>query len=229
MGIQSRQRLRISAQMYKIQERDRFLGSLKMLQESLTKRQQTIFNFIRSRIEDRGYGPTIREIADEMGFKSPNGVICHLTALQKKGLINRTNNRSRSIVLTDEVAEELNGFPLAGRVAAGALMEAVEQNERIDVGNMWPKKGTYVLEVDGDSMIDAQIAPGDYVIVKRKHTANKGDIVVARTSEGDATLKYWFPEKNRVRLQPANKTMKPIYSRDAKVIGVVIGVVRKMV
>ena len=199
-----------------------------MLQETLTERQQTIFNFIRNKIEQRGYGPTIREIAEEMGFRSPNGVICHLTALQKKGLINRTNNQSRSIVLTDEVNEELNGFPLAGRVAAGALMEAVEQQERIDVGNLWPKKGTYVLEVEGDSMIDAQISPGDYVIVKRRHTAAKGDIVVARTSDGEATLKYWFPEKNRVRLEPANKRMKPIYTRNVKVIGVVIGVVRKL-
>ena len=125
-----------------------------MLQEKLTKRQQTIFNFIREKIEQRGFGPTIREIADEMGFKSPNGVICHLTALQKKGLITRTNHKSRSIVLTDEVNEELNGFPLAGRVAAGALMEAIEQTERIDVSTLWPKKGTYVLEVDGESMID---------------------------------------------------------------------------
>ena len=199
-----------------------------MLQETLTKRQQTIFNFIREKIEQRGYGPTIREIADEMGFRSPNGVICHLTALQKKGLITRTNNKSRSIVLTDEVNEELNGFPLAGRVAAGALMEAVEQTERIDVAKLWPQKGTYVLEVDGDSMIDAQIASGDYVVVKRRSTASRGDIVVARTSDGDATLKYWFPEKNRIRLQPANKKMKPIYSRDAKVIGVVIGVVRNL-
>ena len=152
--------------------------------------------------------------------------MCHLTALQKKGLINRTNNKSRSIVLTDQVAQELNGFPLAGRVAAGALMEAIEQTERLDVANLWPKKGTYVLEVEGESMIDAQIAPGDYVVVKRRHTASKGDIVVARTSEGEATLKYWFPEKNRIRLQPANSTMKPIYTRDAKVIGVVIGVIR---
>ena len=151
-----------------------------------------------------------------------------MTALQKKGLITRTNHKSRSIVLTDEVNEELNGFPLAGRVAAGALMEAVEQTERIDVATLWPKKGTYVLEVDGDSMIDAQIAPGDYVVVKRRHTASKGDIVVARTGDGEATLKYWYPEKNRIRLQPANKKMKPIYSRDAKVIGVVIGVVRNL-
>ncbi|MCL4157017.1 UNVERIFIED_CONTAM: hypothetical protein GTU68_062568 [Idotea baltica] len=107
-------------------------------------------------------------------------------------------------------------------------MEAVEQTERIDVGKLWPQKNTFVLEVEGDSMIDAQIASGDYVIVKKRSTASKGDIVVARTSDGEATLKYWFPEKNRVRLQPANKRMKPIYSKDAKVIGVVQGVVRKI-
>ena len=102
-----------------------------MLQEKLTKRQQTIFDFIRNTIENSGYGPTIREIADEMGYRSPNGVMCHLRALQKKGLIDRTNNKSRSIVLTEEAAEEVNGIPLAGRVAAGALMEAIEQHERI--------------------------------------------------------------------------------------------------
>lgn len=197
-----------------------------MLQETLTKRQQRIFDFIRNKIEDSGYGPTIREIADEMKYRSPNGVICHLTALQKKGLITRTSHKSRSIVLTDEVNEELNGFPMVGRVAAGALMEAYEQEERMDVAKLWPQKGTFVLEVDGDSMIDAQIASGDYVIVKKRHTASKGDIVVARTPDGEATLKYWFPEKNRVRLQPANKKMKPIYSKTAKVIGVVTGVVR---
>ena len=199
-----------------------------MLQEQLTDRQQAIFDFIRHTIEDRGFGPTIREIADEMHYRSPNGVMCHLRALEKKGLINRTSNKSRSIVLTDEVNEELQGFPLAGRVAAGALMEAVEQTERVDIGKLWPQKGTFVLEVEGDSMIDAQIAPGDYVIVKKRHTASRGDIVVARTGDGEATLKYWFPEKNRIRLQPANATMKPIYSRDAKVIGVVVGVVRQL-
>lgn len=197
-----------------------------MLQEKLTARQKEVFDYIRACIVDDGYGPTIREIAHEMGFSSPNGVICHLTALEKKGLIQRENNKSRSITLTQEAEDELNGLPLAGRVAAGGLMEAVEQTERIDFGQFWNKKGNFVLEVDGDSMIDAHIASGDYVVVKRRRTANSGDIVVARTSDGEATLKYWFPEKNRVRLQPANKRLKPIYSRDAKVIGVVVGVVR---
>ena len=199
-----------------------------MLQETLTKRQQNVFDYIRKRMTEDGFGPTIREIADEMGFRSPNGVICHLTALEKKGLITRTNNKSRSIVLTEEVEQEINGLPLAGRVAAGGLMEAIEQHEQIDFGQMWNQKGSFVLEVTGDSMIDAHIDDGDYVIVKRRRTADSGDIVVARTSDGEATLKYWFPEKNRIRLQPANKRLKPIYSRDAKVIGVVIGVVRQL-
>ena len=93
-----------------------------MLQEKLTKRQLTIFNFIRKMIEGRGYGPTIREIAEEMDYRSPNGVMCHLRALEKKGLINRTSNRSRSIVLTEEAVEELHGFPLVGLVQALSLI-----------------------------------------------------------------------------------------------------------
>ncbi len=198
-----------------------------MLQEKLTKRQQKVFDYIRSRI-DEGQAPTIREIAAEMGYNSPNGVMCHLKALEKKGLIDRTSYQSRSIMLTEAAAEEIHGLPLAGRVSAGSLLEAVEQDERVDVGSFWTGKGNYVLEVDGDSMIDAQIAPGDYVVVKSRRTANRGDIVVARTSDGEATLKYWYPEKNRIRLQPANKRLKPIYSKDARVIGVVVGVIRKM-
>ena len=198
-----------------------------MLQETLTKQQQTVFNFIRKQIKQNGNAPTIREIAEEMGFRSPNGVICHLTALEKKGLILRGSNKSRSISLTDEIEDEIRGLPMSGVIQAGTLHEAVEQTERIDFGDFWNKKGNYVLQVEGDSMIGAQIAPGDFVVVKSKRTAAKGDMVVARTADGEATLKYWHPEKNRIRLQPANKRMKPIYARDARVIGVVVGVVRK--
>ena len=110
----------------------------------------------------------------------------------------------------------------------GCLEEAIEQTDRIDFGEFWNSSGSYVLEVEGDSMIEAHIAPGDYLVVKRRRTASAGDIVIARTSEGDATVKYWFPEKNRIRLQPANKRLKPIYTKDAKVIGVVTGVVRRV-
>lgn len=199
-----------------------------MLQETLTDQQKKIFSLILSHIQQFGNPPTIREIAEHMQFKSPNGVVGHLKALERKGLIIRSSNKSRSIQLTDEVNQEIKGLPLAGRVSAGMLEEAIEQTERIDFGDFWNSSGNYVLEVEGDSMIDAHIAPGDYLVVKTKRTANSGDIVIAQTSDGDATVKYWFPEKNRIRLQPANERLKPIYTTDAKVIGVVTGVVRRI-
>lgn len=199
-----------------------------MLQESLTEQQQRIFNYIQSLIENRGFGPSIREIADKMGFKSPNGVVCHLKALEKKGLITRTAKHSRSIVLTEAANEETRGLPLAGRVAAGSLTQANEQTERIDLASLFTRKGTFLLEVSGDSMIDAAIADGDLVVVEKRQNASEGDIVVALNGEGEATLKYWYPEKNRIRLQPANKNLKPIYVKDAKVTGVVVGVIRRM-
>ena len=194
----------------------------------LTKKQEKVFSFIREKITDRGYGPTIREICDEFGFASPNGAMGHLRALVKKGVISRTANSSRSIELTEMAHEKYDGLPMSGVVSAGGMFEAFEQNERLDVGELFSGKGNYVLQVSGDSMIEAQIADGDFIIVKRRRTADRGDIVVARTSDGEATVKYWFPEKNRVRLQPANKRLKPIYSKDAKVVGVVVGVVRTL-
>lgn len=199
-----------------------------MLQETLTERQNLVFQFILSHIDEHGNPPTIREIAGGMNFKSPNGVVGHLKAMERKGLITRSSHKSRSIQLTEEFSQQVKGLPLSGRVSAGMMTEAIEQNERVDFGEFWTARGSYVLEVEGDSMIEAQIAPGDYLVVKRRRTADKGDIVIARTADGEATVKYWFPEKNRIRLQPANKRLKPIYARDAKVIGVVVGVVRKL-
>lgn len=194
----------------------------------LTKRQSAVFKYIRETISERGYGPTVREIAEEFGIASPNGAMGHIRALTKKGLIKRTANRSRSIELTEMAHDQYDGLPLVGVVAAGLMHEAIEQNDRIVLDDMFSGKSNYVLQVSGDSMIDAQIADGDFIVVRRKRTADKGDIVVARTGEGEATVKYWHPEKNRVRLQPANKSMKPIYSKDAKVIGVVVGVIRDL-
>ncbi len=193
----------------------------------LTKRQKAVYEFIRDKIQNRGYGPTVREIGDHFGISSPNGVMCHLKALEKKGIITREPNMSRAIRLIAEPVEE-KGLPLAGRIAAGVMHEAFEQNERVDFGAMFSKKNQFVLEVSGDSMIDAQIADGDWVIVKKQRTAHAGDMVVAQTEDGEATLKYWFPEKNRIRLQPANSSMSPIYVKDARVQGVVVGVVRKL-
>lgn len=195
--------------------------------DTMTKRQRMVYEFIRDKIRNRGYGPTVREIGEQFGIASPNGVMCHLKALEKKGLITREPNMSRAIQLAVEPIEE-RGLPLRGRVAAGVLHEAVEQNERVDFDAMFSKKSYFVLQVNGDSMIDAQIMDGDYVIIKKAREAQKGQIVVAQTNDGEATLKRWYPEANRIRLEPANRSMQSIYVKDAKVLGVLIGVVRNM-
>jgi len=198
------------------------------MESELTARQKKIFNFIRRQIEKSGYGPTVREIAEAFDIASPNGVVCHLDALVHKGFIVRKARKSRSIELSPEFQQENRGLPLAGEVAAGTMHEAIEQEERIDFDRLLNKRGAYALKVKGESMIEAQICDGDYVIVHPQRTADAGDIVVVRTDDGDATLKYWYPEKNRIRLQPANRKMKPIYRRDVRVIGVVRGVVRSL-
>ncbi len=197
--------------------------------ENLTTRQGEVYNFIRERIRARGYGPTVREIGERFKIRSPNGVMCHLKALERKGHIRREANMSRAIQLATEPAHG-RSLPLAGRIAAGVLHEAVEQHERVDFGSLFDEadQDLFVLEVSGDSMIDDQIADGDFVIVRRQPTATKGQIVVAITDENEATLKRWFPERSRIRLEPANKQMKPIYVKNARVLGVVVGVVRKV-
>ncbi len=195
--------------------------------DQLTKRQKSVYEFIRDKIRNRGYGPTVREIGLQFDISSPNGVMCHLKALEKKGLITREPNMSRAIQLSQEPADE-RGLPLAGRIAAGVMHEAIEQTERVDFDAMFSKKTMFVLEVSGDSMIDAQIADGDFVVIRKQRTAQPGQIVVAQTEDGEATLKRWYPEANRIRLQPANASMKPIYVKDARVLGVVAGVVRKV-
>jgi len=194
--------------------------------DTLTERQQHVYDFIRDKIVNRGYGPTVREIGENFDISSPNGVMCHLKALEKKGLILRSPNKSRAIELTREAQEEGRGVPLVGTVAAGLTNLAFEQKDRIDFGELFHKKNVFVLEVRGDSMIEAQIADGDYVVIKKQKTASNGQMVVAQTDEGEATLKYWHPEADRIRLQPANSSMKPIYVKNAHVVGIVVGVVR---
>ena len=195
--------------------------------DQLTRRQREVFEFVRTKINGRGYGPTVREIGEHFEINSPNGVMCHLKALEKKGLITREPNMSRAIQLT-EAAQEDRGLPLVGQIAAGSLSEAIEQADRFEFTDWFGQKNLFALKVKGESMIEAAIADGDVVICRKARTADKGDIVVALTDEGEATLKYWYPEANRVRLQPANSSMKPIYSRNVKVLGVVTGVVRKV-
>jgi repressor LexA len=196
--------------------------------DQLTKRQAAVYEFIRDKIVNRGYGPTVREIGERFEINSPNGVMCHLKALEKKGMIRRSPNKSRAIELSRQAIREAAGIQMAGTVAAGLTSLAFEQNERIDFGEMFTREGLFALQVRGESMIEAQIADGDYVVVKKQERAEAGQMVVAQTEDGEATLKYWFPEKGRIRLQPANSSMEPIYLDNVSVIGVVVGVVRSV-
>lgn len=193
---------------------------------ALTERQSNIYEFIKDKIMNRGYGPTVREIGNEFGIRSPNGVMCHLKALEKKGLITRESYMSRAIQLTDQPQLKRTSLPLAGQIVAGTPSLAVEDLDRIDFATLFDEEDNFCLKVTGDSMIEDQIAEGDFVIVRKTNRAKDGDIVVALVDNDDATLKRFFREKNRIRLQPANKRMKPIYSNQVSVLGVVKGVIR---
>jgi repressor LexA len=155
-------------------------------------------------------------------------VMCHLRALERKGLIHRDANKARAIELLRPLGSrpERRGLAFAGVVSAGFTHQAFELNERIDFDELFQAPNLFVLRVKGDSMIDAQIADGDYVICRSSDTAEKGEMVVALNDENEATLKYWHPERARIRLQPANAQMSPIYVKRARVRGVVVGVVR---
>jgi len=197
--------------------------------ETLTPRQREIYSFIRQKIQGRGYGPTVREIGNEFEIKSPNGVMCHLKALQKKGLIHREPNMSRAIQLLSDPTSlaHAGGVKLIGRIAAGQPLEAIEQEEELGFEDWEGSDDKFALQVTGESMIDEHIADGDYVIIQRQEQARDGQIVAVLDNDGEATLKRFYREKNRIRLEPANKTMKPIYRDNVKILGVLVGVVRK--
>lgn len=198
--------------------------------DNLTPRQKEIYNFIRSKIHGRGYGPTVREIGNEFGIRSPNGVMCHLKALQKKGLIHREPNMSRAIQLLEDspmASAAPGGVKLLGRIAAGQPLEAIEDPEQLQFDEWQDRDDKFALKVTGDSMIEAHIADGDYVILKKQEQAHDGQIVAVRDDDGEATLKRFYRDKGRIRLEPANQTMKPIFRDRVQVLGVLVGVVRK--
>jgi repressor LexA len=220
--------------------------------QGLTHRQQQVLDFIRESIVDRGYPPTLREIGAHMGIRSTNGVNDHLRALERKGYLTREDMKSRALRPKDmgpseDVSEETNGhapvadndnmieIPILGRVAAGLPILADEHV--IDTVNLAPDmlrgaRDVFGLRVSGDSMIEAGILNGDYIFVRRQNTANRGEIVVALIND-EATVKYFFPEKDYVRFQPANAQMAPILVRATDfratmILGIVIGVFRKV-
>jgi len=197
----------------------------------LTKRQREILDYLNEFIQQHGYAPSLEEIGRRFSLSSLATVHKHLTNLQEKGFIRRAWNRSRSVELvparTGSRALEL---PLLGFVAAGAPIEAVAGTETIAVPEtLAGKRDSYVLRVKGDSMIDEQIRDGDFVIIEDRKSADNGEMVIALVGGSDVTLKKFYRENGRVRLQPANPTMQPMFvdPDSVQVQGVVVGVMRK--
>ncbi|MEM9190551.1 MAG: transcriptional repressor LexA [Myxococcota bacterium] len=220
----------------------------------LTDRQKAVLSFITVSIDERGYPPTLREIGNHLGIRSTNGVNDHLRALERKGYLTREDMKSRTLRPTPAAYQEFGGetplgrrsspandvadmvdIPILGRVAAGALTEAIEHPEdtvRIDRMLLGSGRDVFGLRVSGDSMIEAGIHDGDYVFVRKQLTANRGEIIVALVGE-EATCKSYYPEREHVRLQPANASMAPILIpkndwRSTQILGVVVGVYRRL-
>jgi len=190
----------------------------------LTKRQEEILDFIAQRIEEEGSPPTLRELARHFSIRSTWAVRRHLTALEKKGYLERLGKTSRGIKL---LINPRTLIPILGRIAAGQPIEAIEDREDLDIAGMFRYKDCFCLRVTGDSMMEDHIRDGDYVIVEKRETAENGETVVALLNGGEVTLKKFFKEKRRIRLEAARAGMKPIYTKDVRILGVVIGVLRK--
>lgn len=196
------------------------------------KRQAQILDFIKQHIQSTGSAPTLRQIADAIGVSSLATVHEHLAVLQEKGLIKRTGDRTRSIDLVGDVNFSGEGpeVPILGFIAAGAPIEPyTDPNASMSIPASFAsgKKRVYVLQVRGESMIEEQIRDGDYVIVEQTETANNGEIVVALLDNGMATLKRFFREATRVRLEPANAKMSPIFVKKVRIQGKVVGLIRR--
>ena len=203
-----------------------------MVDLNLTKRQQEIFDFIKRYSAKHGYPPTVRDIGKAIGLGSPSTVHAHLANLEKLGILRRDPAKPRALELLRETARKAvapSGLPVVGRVAAGAPVLAEENiEEYVEVPDIaGGDDGDYVLRVSGDSMKDAGILDGDYVIVHRQDTADNGEIVVALVGE-EATVKRYFRESDHIRLQPENSAMEPIRTREAAVLGKVVGVCRRV-
>jgi len=199
----------------------------------LTKRQREILSYLQEYADDNGYAPSFEEIAAQFNYNSLATVHEHLTNLERKGYIKRSYNESRAIeILPSDVFARAVELPLLGSVAAGVPIEAMTVNESVAVPQeLVGKSGNhYVLKVRGNSMIDEQIRDGDFVIINERRSADNGEMVIALTKNNSATLKKFYRERDgRIRLQPANDTLQPMYvhENDIAIQGIVVGVIRR--
>ncbi len=205
---------------------------------AITKRQREVYDFISQFVQDKGYCPSFQEIGDGTGLSSLATVHKHIANLEKKGLLKRDYNRSRSIDVLPVRSRPRRqtpppptsiSLPLLGRIAAGHPVETLENPETISLEDITRSREVFVLEVRGDSMQDEHIVNGDYVMVERSKTARDGEIVVALIEGSDTTLKRLYREGDKVRLQPSNTAMAPIIvpAKSVQVQGRVVGILRK--
>jgi repressor LexA len=205
----------------------------------VTERQRAILEYLHEYVDDHGYPPTVREIGEAVGLRSPSTVHAHLAQLERAGVLKRDPTKPRAIELTDRRRPgqpdevEVRRLPLVGQIAAGGPLLAEENvEEEIGVPEPLSAGADFLLRVKGDSMIDAGILDGDIVVVQRREDARNGEIVVALAGEDEsadeATVKRFFREDGRVRLQPENSALEPIYAPYVRVLGRVVGVFRRV-
>jgi repressor LexA len=201
----------------------------------LSKRQQQILDFIKKEVKTKGYPPSVREIGEAVGLASSSTVHGHLARLESKGYIRRDPTKPRAIEILDadftasQEKEDAVSVPMIGKVTAGQPITAIENIEDyfpLPKRLVSEEDQVFMLEVMGDSMIEAGILDGDYVIVRQQSSADNGDIVVAMTEDNEATVKRFFKEKDHIRLQPENSNLEPIIVRNCTILGKVIGIYR---
>lgn len=200
------------------------------MHSDLTKKQGETLDKIRAFLADHNYAPSYRDIMKAMGIKSPATAYGHVQSLKEKGYLTLRGSQMRSVELTEKANVFVKSveLPLAGVIAAGKPIEAIQGRENLAVPiELLPNLNCYVLQVKGASMIDDGILNGDFVVVERNFYPNNGDVVVALLNNENATLKRYYREKTRVRLQPANKKMQPIYSKNPVIQGIVRAVMRR--
>ena len=197
----------------------------------LTKRQKEILDFVSTFIDKNGYSPSMEEIAEHFQFASLNAVFKHLSAIEARGYLHRDSNRARSIQLSPQEGAGVQSLPLFGFIAAGGPIEAIANPDTLQIPECFlPGPGKYyVLRVKGDSMIDEHIMDGDYVVIESRETASPGDTIVALIDSENVTLKKYYPEGEKIRLQPANDALSPIIldGKRVRIQGIVVSVMRK--
>jgi len=200
--------------------------------KGLTKRQREILNYVLNNMQQRGYPPSVREIGAALGLTSSSTVHSHLTALEKKGFIHRDPSKPRAIEILKDGASQppkrVVNVPVLGRIAAGQPLFAEENIEDIFPlpRDLVREDASFILRVRGESMIEAGILDGDFIVVRQQPTANNGEIVAALLGD-EATVKRFYRERDHIRLQPENRTMTPILTRDATVLGKVVALIRR--